>query len=163
MDTNSIFKVKIRISELIFDGDECKEILKFFFTQKHDYIDQLEMTDQVRALSHAFLIEAIDKSYAFGIVSVVFNNFFLKPSKGFSATLAKFSKGCMGHWLDNVNRTDLTGEIRIYEWVRQQIESNFNRMLEMIINDVNEEKPYVSTITYQPPKHRKPVTIWRNM
>lgn len=153
---------KIRIfkpEELIFDEYETKEILKFFFTRKHAMIDSAEITDHIRGYTQGLLVEAVDASYAMGFIEVIFKSAYLKPlPSSMTKIVTKLGKKALVHWFKHAKATDLT-DIKIYESVRNQIEANLERELEMIINGLAmKDKATISEVAYSKPA--KPVNIW---
>jgi len=168
LDSNSIFKVNIRISELAFkteggehDDEKYRTILKFFFDDKKQYIDELEMNDQIRCLSQAFLIEAVDRSYAYGYVNMVYNTFFMQPPTGLKSIIAQFTVALKDHWFKNASAATIRmGGVCIYENVRLVLKANFSRgLLEDLINSINQRKPYVAILCYPP--FEKNALAWR--
>ena len=67
-----VFPRTFKQSELIFNEEETKEILKFFFKNDHAFIDGLTIHDRIRSFAQAILIEAVDASFAIGFVKIIY-------------------------------------------------------------------------------------------
>jgi len=114
---------KFKKEELIFDNEETVIILKFIFKNKHGLIDGLEINDRIREFSQGLLLEAVDASYALGFVAALFGGVF-NPSVAAKKVFMKFSRKALKHWFKHATAKDLM-QIKIYDAVRKQLESNF--------------------------------------
>jgi hypothetical protein len=50
-----VFLSTFKSSELLFDEEETKEILKFFFTTDHNFIDALTIDDRIRNFAQGIM------------------------------------------------------------------------------------------------------------
>jgi len=125
-------------SELIFDTDETKAILKFFFKSQHNLINTLNVTDNIRSFAQALLIEAIDATYAMGFVEAIFKSS-SNPGAGIKKLLKKFTKKATEHWFKHASEKDLLN-IEVYEIIRSRISLNFGRYLIMLASGLASNK-----------------------
>ena len=96
-------------TELIFDEEETKDILKFFFADDHSYIDDIGVDDRLKNLAQGLLVEAIDASFAMGFVEIIYDTFYLKPpTSKMSKIFSKLAKMAATHWFKHANATDLS-------------------------------------------------------
>lgn len=147
-ENQHIFLSTFKPSDLIFDEEETKEILKFFFQNDQEFIDGLVITDRLRSLAQGLLVEAVDASYAIGFVKIIYETFFLKPPQPkIKKILAKLSKKALMHWFKHAKATDLT-TIKIYDCVRKTIAIKFRQYFINIANDLVMNKPAVAVIAY---------------
>lgn len=138
---------KFNSSELIFNEEETRLILKFFFKSQRSKIDQLEVNDKVREFAQGLLVEAIDASYAMGFVEALFKSV-ANPSAGVKKVLSKFAKKAAKHWFKHASPKDLL-EVEIYEIVRSRLELNFGRYLSMLAAGIaRKETQFSAMIAY---------------
>ncbi len=123
---------KFKKEELIFDDKETVIILKFIFRNKHALIDGLDINDRIREFAQGLLLEAIDASNALGFVAALFGGVF-NPGAGAKKILTKFGRKALKHWFKHATAKDLM-QIKIYDRVREQLESSFSRILVMHSN-----------------------------
>jgi len=123
---------KFKESELIFDDEETKIILKFFFTTMHSQISVMQVTKRVREFAQGLLLEAVDASYSLGFIDALFGSS-INPGAGAMKVIKKFAKKAFKHWFKHANEDDLL-KIKIYDIVRQRIESNFGTIMQMYIS-----------------------------
>lgn len=123
---------KFKEEELFFDEEETRIILKFIFKRRDAYIDKLNIDDRLRGFAQGLLIEAVDASYALGFVDALFRST-INPTAGAKKILIKFGKKSFKHWFKHASAKDMM-HIKIYERVREQIESKFVRILIMHAN-----------------------------
>lgn len=142
-----VFLSTFKSSELLFDEEETKEILKFFFTTDHNFIDALTIDDRIRNFAQGILIEAIDASYAIGYVKIIFDLFYLQPPKPIRKILAKLAKKASVHWFKHTRATDLHN-VKIYEMVRSKIEQGFRSHFFNLANGLVMRKSVVAGVAY---------------
>jgi len=114
---------KFKEEELIFDDEETILILKFIFKNQHNLIDGMDNNNRVREFSQGLLLEAIDASYALGFVASLFGGVY-NPGAEVKKILMKFGRKALKHWFKHATVKDLM-QIKIYDVVRKQLESNF--------------------------------------
>ena len=118
--------------ELILDEHETIEILKFFFRNKHDMIEQMHVDNDLREFAQGLLVEAVDASYSFGFIEILFKSL-LSPRPNIRRILKKFGKKASKHWFKHATARDLT-QIKIYDRVRERLALNFRPILRMHYN-----------------------------
>lgn len=152
--------LEFKTEDLIFDEDETKEILKFFFENDHAFIDGLTINDRLRGLAQGILVEAVDASYALGIVKIVYDIFYLKPPKPkMRKIFIKFGKKAAVHWFKkHVKATDLM-DIKIYDCVRKTIDIKFKQHFHNVADDLVYNKPPMIVVAYHYDKSN-PI-VWR--
>ena len=77
--------------ELIFDEQETKEILKFFFQADRQKIESIQITNELRNLAQGLLVAAVDASYAMGWVELTFR-WAVNPGSGLKKALQKLAR-----------------------------------------------------------------------
>jgi DNA-binding protein Fis len=115
--------------ELIFDIDETRAILGFFFASKAAVVGSMVVSDQVRSFAQALLLEAVDASYSLGYVEALTSSV-SRPNATLTKMLKKFGKKALKHWFKHARQKDLS-DIKIYEVVRKDIEWSFGRVFLM--------------------------------
>lgn len=125
--------MKFKPEELIFDEDETKDVLTFFYPNQEASIQQASINDDVRGFAQALMVEAVDASYALGYVKLVYDVFYMKPPTKFRKVLTKFGKKAASYWFKHANATDLINA-KIYDSVRGSIARNFRTDFEVIIS-----------------------------
>jgi hypothetical protein len=154
----SVILREFKPSELLFDEDETKDILKFFFTNYIEFIDGLVVTDRLRGFAQGVLVEAVDATYAIGFAKIIFDILYLKPPKPkVRKFLAKLSRKAATHWFKHARATDLSS-VKIYDSVRETISNAFRSDFLGITNDLAENKPLASVIAYRFERSNR--TIW---
>jgi len=153
-----VFPLSFKPSELLYDEEETKEILKFFFQNDHEFIDGLVINDRLKSFAQGILIEAVDASYEIGFVKIIYDTFFLKPPQPkIRKILSKLSRKAAMHWFKHVKATDLT-TIKIYDCVRKTIAIKFRQHFLNIANDLVLNKPAVAVIAYSLDKFNR--IVW---
>lgn len=122
-------------SELIFNEEETREILSFFFTNLKGQISNIRINNDVRGFAQALLVEAIDTSYAMGFVESLFRSV-MKPSNSVLKVIRKFAVQAGKHWFEHATTKDLR-DIEIYYIVRQRLQANFKTVMLLIINELD--------------------------
>lgn len=134
--------------ELIFDEDETKAILRFFFKSKSELVEKLVVDDRVRGFSQGLLLEAIDASSALGTIHIVFTSN-VNPSLGMRNIILKLGKNSAKHWYKNQS-SELIRK-KIYESVRKQLELSFSTTFMMHVNGIaGNIKAYSAFLAYAP-------------
>lgn len=148
VDRKHFFPRTFQPTELIFDEEETKDILKFFFVDDHSYIEGIDINDRLKSLAQSLLIEAVDASFAMGFVEIIYDTFYLKPpTPKIRKIFAKLGKKAATHWFKVATANDLSN-IKIYESVRRTIERNFRRHFKGIAEGLVMKKPVVAVVAY---------------
>ena len=141
---------KFSKDELHFDEKETRIILKFIFKPtNHELIDSLPMSDYLRGFAQGLLVEAIDASYSISSIQNIFEST-ANPTKGAMSIIKTFARKSTSHWFKHAKVHDLQN-IKIYDFVRDQLAVNFRRVLELYL--VNNKIEAGSFIVYKVPKH----------
>jgi len=118
-------------AELIFDEEETRAILKFFFLADQQLIETTPVTNSLRKFAQGLLVEAVDASYAMGWVEVAFR-WAVNPGPALRKALQKLARGAVRHWFKHLNDQSLL-DAKIYERVRDQLTRNFRSPFRIII------------------------------
>ena len=132
-------------ADLIFDDQETKAILRFFFQGKLNRIETLEATTEIRNLAQGMLVEAIDKTYAMGWIELTW-----KWAKGGAITLGADMKKALGklaqkalrYWFKHLTNQSLL-EAKIYESVRSKLGDAFSQTFEIMLEAKYDNKRFV--------------------
>lgn len=118
-------------AQLIYDEDETRRILKFFWPDRAQGIDELTITNDVRRLAQTALIAAVDGSYAMGYVDLLFNAIsgrIRNPNGSVPALAHRLGRNFIRHWWRHATQDDLL-EARIYDSVRADVARNLKHRL----------------------------------
>lgn len=135
---------KFSPDELLFNEDETRQILKFFFKSQQQTIKQLTVNDTVREFAQGLLVEAIDASNAMGYVQALFKSV-ANPTAGAKKVITKFAKKASKNWFKHAKPKDLLN-VEIYETVRSRLEINFGRYLAMLAAGVAKKSTQFSAM-----------------
>lgn len=153
-----VYPLTFKPSELLFDEEETKEILKFFFQNDKEFIDGLVVNEKLKGFAQGILVEAVDASYAIGFVKIIYETFFLKPPQPkVKKILAKLTRKAAMHWFKHARATDLS-TIKIYDCVRKTIAIKFRQHFLNIANDLVMNRPAVAVLAYNADKFNR--IIW---
>jgi hypothetical protein len=150
-DYKHVFLINFNPSDLVFDEEETKEILKFFFKTDLAFIDSIAIDDRIRNFAQGILIEAIDASYAIGYIKIVFDVFYLQPPKPMRKVFTKLGRKVAMYWFKHARATDLLN-IKIYEMVRSKIAEGFRWHFLNLANGLVMRKPAGAVIAYSTDK-----------
>lgn len=132
----SIHLPELDASQLLFDESETRAILRFFRPGLIPKINTFTpVDDEVRKLSQALLMVAIESSYAMGYVDILFAVVGGGGRPGFPGLQAMGRKLAMryaAHWWKHTRQKDLMN-VRIYDTVRRTIERNFASVIELLV------------------------------
>lgn len=117
-------------AELIFDQQETKDILKFFFVADHPGIDVAEINSELRNLAQGLIVEGVDATYAMSWIELTFR-WIAQPGLGMRKALQKLAHRAMRHWFKHL-KTQSLHEAEIYERVRDQLSRNFRSPFHII-------------------------------
>ncbi len=112
-------------NEIFISREDAYAILRFYFHQVN--VQPSALTDSDVGFAQALLLEGIDSSYAFGLIKIVYDTFYMKVPRDFNNLydMAKdFAKEAAKEWWKHATQKDLENP-QIYEYVRNQIQSNF--------------------------------------
>lgn len=146
-------------SELIFDEEETRAILKFIFPDDGAAIDNATITNDLRNFAQGILVEAVDATYAMGYVDALFQTIvsFLmsrKLSKGAVDFMKTFAKKAMKHWFKHATQTDLM-HAKIYETVRLGLNRNFRTPLHSKLQGLAKAKGRSTYVAFKPQSYDK--------
>lgn len=106
-------------SDLVFDEDESKRILKFFWPHLTREIDGMTIDNDARRLAQTALVAAIEGSYATGFIQALAQTV-VRPGSGIKALAKKLGRRFIKHWWKHTNQQDLE-DVKIYEFIRNEI------------------------------------------
>lgn len=138
-------------TELIFDQQETKDILKFFFVADRPGIDAAEITSELRNLAQGLIVEGVDATYAMSWIELTFR-WVAHPSLGMRKALQKLARRAMRHWFKHL-KTQSLHDAEIYERVRDQLARNFRSPFHIILQARAGESsrvPLAAFIDYAP-------------
>jgi len=142
---------KFTPDELLFDEEETRTVLKFIFAETHhEFIDSLPMSDRVRELAQALLVEAIDASYAIGYVHGLFISV-KNPVKGALKILKSFGKEASQHWFKHASVHDLQ-HAQVYNFVLNAL-GEFIKPLHIMVTKNELDKPLGAFLAYKVPTY----------
>ncbi len=126
--------------QVIFNEEQTRQILLFFFPPDKDVIDKLPIDNAVRNFAQGLLVEAVDSTYAYGYVEAIFMSIYdfliaKKLSKSFIDFIKILAKKAMKHWFKHATQQDLIHP-KIYEYVRVGIQWHCRSQLHAISNQV---------------------------
>lgn len=111
-------------AELIFDEQETKEILIFFFDADQQLVESKKITSELRNLAQGLLVAAVDASYAMGWVEMAFS-WSANPGAGFKKAVQKLARSAARHWFKHLKHGQSLINAKIYDSVRNQLTLNF--------------------------------------
>lgn len=138
--------------ELLFDEQETRDILKFFFPQDAARIDTAVVTDELRNLAQGLLVEAVDASHAMGWVEQLFRCA-ANPGSGVKKALTKLVRRGARYWFRHAKRQGLI-EAKVYERIRDQLSRNFRSPFVIILQikrDRASQTPILAYVDYGVP------------
>lgn len=146
-------------AELIFDEQETKDILKFFFRADRHQIDAVQVTNEIRNLAQGLFVEAVDASFAMGWIELTFR-WVVNPGSGVKKALLKLAGSAARHWFKHLQNQSLANA-KIYERVRDQLGRNFRSPFNIIIQAKGKGKrtsPLLAFVTHDSPESHE--TAW---
>lgn len=152
---------KFNSNELLFDQQETRDILVFFFPMDRRQIVSMEITEKIRSFSQAILIAAVDATYAMGWVEVIFKSS-SHPGSGVKKTLQKLARNASRHWFKNLKNSQSLRDIKIYESVRSQLARNFRSpfLILLLAKNMNTRMPLLTAhIDCSLPRHDRRVWV----
>jgi len=124
-------------NELIFNDEETKQILTFFFPRDKNTIDNATINKDIKNFAQGLLVEAVDASYKMGYVEALFRS--VCRFKGPADFTKTFAKKALTHWFEHAKKKDLL-HVKIYEAVRSALEHNFRSEFILKINGIASAK-----------------------
>lgn len=119
-------------ADLVFDDEETKDILTFFWPGLGSQIQSMAITNDVRRFAQTLLVAAVDASYAMGYIAILGEVLLRrKPGSSLTALVRKLSKKYVSHWWRYATRDDLL-EANIYETVRLAIADKQRTSFELL-------------------------------
>lgn len=125
----------IRDADLVFDKEQTKQILAFFYPHKQNSIAAMDVTDDARRLAQTMLIAAVDGSADMSYVEAVFKSFSFAPGRSLQSWVNKLAQGLAKAWFKNATQKDLL-RANIYESVRLSIASACVRHFQLILDGI---------------------------
>ena len=136
-------------AELVFDDDETRAILSFFFPHQEQQVAQTSLTDELRGFAQALLVEAVDATYALGYVEALFQSFYFRmPSVPMREALRKLGRNGLKNWFRHAKQKDLSNP-KVFEIVRKQISSQFSNPLRIMLEAKWKGGTLIGHLNYQ--------------
>lgn len=113
----------IQYANLIYNEEETRTILKYFWPTRSSEIDGLTISNDIRAFAQMVLIVAIDSSYAMGYIDLLFDAVAqrIRRPNGDVVNLARrLARNYVHHWWHHATQRDLENA-RIYHAVRNGV------------------------------------------
>lgn len=133
--------------ELIFDDVETRAILKFFFLADQQLIDTAPVTNSLRNFAQGLLVEAVDASFALGLIELTFR-WAVNPGPGLKKALQKLARSAARHWFKHRKDQSLL-DARIYERVRDQLTRSFRSPFRIVIQAKADGERRVGSIGFE--------------
>ncbi len=123
--------------ELLFNEQETREILIFFFPSYTNGINNTNINNDIRGFAQGLLVEAVEVSYIMGYAIDLGKNG-INPTAKVSTMLRKFALKAAKRWFEHKQHEHATAkelqEMKIYKPVYQTLQRNFRLIIELIIN-----------------------------
>jgi len=129
--SETIYLRTFRRDELIFDGDETRTILEFFFRFEQGMIREAEMTDALREFAQALLVAAVDASNRIGWMKAIWRATAV-PGASMKSVFAKLAKKGGVQWFKSLKRSSGPFNAKIYEFVRNELSRRFRTDLSVM-------------------------------
>ena len=141
-------------AELMFDEQETKDILKFFFQGDRQKIESLQITNELRNFAQGLLVAAIDASYAMGWVQLI-GTWAVNPGSGLRQSLQKLARRAARYWFKHLKHNQSLADAKIYDSVRVQLALAFKSTFGIMIMAKSQgprKHPLIACINCAPPK-----------
>lgn len=129
-------------SDLVFNEEETRDILRFFWPMYASRINSMDIDTNTRRLAQGLLVAAIDASYALGFVDLLFTSI-AKPGKRLASMGKKFVKKYAKHIWKHATEDDLLNA-RVYGTVRRAVAYQCRYLLEARLNGVADARHRVA-------------------
>ena len=110
--------------DLVYDEEETKQILKFFWPLEAKEIDALTVNNEYRRLAQTALIAAIEGSYALSFPKAIIESF-IGSKRSIKKFAEKLAKKFVKNWWKHTTWEKLA-DVEIYESVRVIVARNLN-------------------------------------
>ena len=120
--------------ELIYDENETRQILIFFWPNRAAEVGGLEIDNHARRLAQAALMAAIEGSYAMGFLDAL-GRTVARPGSGIKELAKKLARNFVRHWWQHTRRHDLD-DVKIYESVRRSLALHLKHRMDAIQNGI---------------------------
>lgn len=115
-------------ANLLYNEDETRRILKFFWPEFAADIDDLPITNDVRRFAQTALIAGIDGSYAYGYMDAIFQAL-THRNRDVAQLGQRLARNFLRHWWRHARERDLQ-DVRIYDFVRRDIAGSLSTPLQ---------------------------------
>jgi hypothetical protein len=117
-------------SQLMFDQDQTREILRVFWPSQASRINSMEITADARRLAQTALVAAIDGSNQMGYVETLFRTAY-KPNPKVSEIIKALAKNFVASWWRHTKPQNLQNA-HLYEAVVNAIANSLRSQFDMI-------------------------------
>ena len=118
-------------AELMFDDQETRSILDFFFRFDGSLIASADISRELRVFAQGLLVAAVDATYAMGWIELTFR-WVTNPGSGMKKALQKLAHRASRHWFKHLKNQSLF-DAKIYERVRDQLALSFRSPLHVML------------------------------
>ena len=113
--------------DLIYNENETRVILKFFWPSQANKIDAMTIDNDARRLAQTMLIAAIDGTYAMGYVDIL-QSTLARPARGIGQLARRLAIRFVRHWWRHTQPRHLEN-VRIYDSIRDAIAGHLRSRL----------------------------------
>lgn len=131
MSAHSIYLRKFCPEEIVFDDDEVREILAFFFPNDKSVINNVQLTHSMRSFAQGMLLAAVDRSHDLSVMRRLINLVYRKHTH-LGRLLRKLRREAPREWFRYARGP--AGELKVAEPVRVFFARNFRRVFLMLVN-----------------------------
>ncbi len=124
-------------ANLIYNEDETRRILKFFWPLLSSQFDGLTIGNDVRRFAQTMLIAAIDGTYAVGYIAGLWDTLtraITHPNGNIADLARRLARNFIRHWWRHATQQDLEHP-RIYDSVRNSIAYNNSGAVQDLISN----------------------------
>jgi hypothetical protein len=127
----------IQYADLIYNEEETRIILKYFWPDSSGKVDSVTINDDIRAFAQLALIIAVDGSYAMGYVNLLADAVIqriLRPNGDVLVLARRLGRNYVRHWWRHATQRDLE-TARIYYTVRDSVAYQLGGRMQILLSD----------------------------
>lgn len=122
-------------ANLTYNEAETRQILRFFWPEQEAAIGALTIDNGARKLAQVALIAAIDGSYAYGYIDVLFRVLGATRDRNILQLGRRLARNFIRHWWRHATQQNLE-DVRIYEYVRVRVAASLRVRLDELKQDL---------------------------
>jgi hypothetical protein len=119
-------------SQLVYNEEETRQILKFFWPDLEVTIDNMTIDNDARRLAQVAMIAAIDGTYAYGYIAGLFHTL-SRRNLNLRQLGRRLARNFVRHWWEHATQRDLE-DVQIYDYVRIQVGSSLRSRIDGMRN-----------------------------